>query len=348
MSTPPSCRLSVLLARAAPVGVIFRRGPAKWVQIIQWDTATNTFTPGQWFHGKIDAERSDLSPDGSKLLYFAIKLNGRTISDPEYGTSWTAISRPPYLTALALWPTGYAWGWTYNGGGLFLSNTEIWLDLSEDAEAHPNHTPQGLAVRNRKENPYGGRELAEDKRRARDGWERIQEWQTEDVPGIGPVTLTPRIDRKQSPHRPQALILTTNTADYKRREAYAVEDGTGAQKPLTGVDWADWDHRGRLVFAQKGKILTQDADAIGREPPTELIDLNGNTFENVVRARVGKRVVRRKKGEHGAEPPCFKRTISRLRGHRNCRAGPAPVPTVLFFLSPPLTGEGARDEREGS
>ncbi len=44
MSKPaPPCRLSVILAREAPVGVIFRRGPAKW------------------FHGRIYERRSDLS-----------------------------------------------------------------------------------------------------------------------------------------------------------------------------------------------------------------------------------------------------------------------------------------------
>lgn len=283
MSTAPPCRLSVILAREAPVGVIFRRGPAKWVQLVQWDTATDTFTPGQWFHGKIDAERSDLSPDGSKLLYFAIKLNGRTISDPEYGTSWTAISKPPYLTALALWPTGYAWGWTHGGGGHFLSNTELWLDLLKDGEPHPDHTPQGLTIM-----PQTGYAVAApakgigEMRRARDGWECIQGWQTKYLPGGGIETRGPRIDRKQSLHGPQALILTTNLTNYKSDRTYSVEDGTGARKALTGVDWADWDHRGWLVFARMGKLLAQDADAIGREPPRELIDLSGNTFEAII------------------------------------------------------------------
>ena len=280
MSTPPTCRLSVILAREAPVGVIFRHGPARWVQIVHWDTATDTFTPGQWFHGKIDAEHSDLSPDGSKLLYLAIKITGRTLADPEYGTSWTAISKPPYLTALALWPTGYAWAWEWSGGGWFLSDTEIWLRLSEDAEAHPDHPPQGLTRELRPASRFAA--PLEEQRRARDGWERIQEWQTENVPRRGLVTRLPRIDRKQNPHGPQVLTLTTKTADYKKREAYTVEYGTGEKVLLTGMDWADWDHQGRLVFARTGRLFALGADTIGREPPRELIDLNGNTFENVV------------------------------------------------------------------
>lgn len=46
LSIPPApCRLYAILAREAPGGVIFRPGPSKRVQIVKWDTATDTFTP---------------------------------------------------------------------------------------------------------------------------------------------------------------------------------------------------------------------------------------------------------------------------------------------------------------
>ncbi len=44
--TRPECRLSVILARDATVGVIFRRGPTNWTQVIRWNTATDTFDAG--------------------------------------------------------------------------------------------------------------------------------------------------------------------------------------------------------------------------------------------------------------------------------------------------------------
>ncbi len=50
---PVPCRLLFILARDANKAVIFRRGPTKWVQIILWDTARDTFEQGQWFHGRI-------------------------------------------------------------------------------------------------------------------------------------------------------------------------------------------------------------------------------------------------------------------------------------------------------
>jgi len=55
---PPPCRLQFLLARRAPIAVIFRRGPSKWVQLIKWDTKTDSFEPGQWFHGHVYVGRS--------------------------------------------------------------------------------------------------------------------------------------------------------------------------------------------------------------------------------------------------------------------------------------------------
>ena len=137
------CRLSVLLARSAPHAVVLRRGPARWVQLLKWRTDCDRFEPGQWFKGRVYDRRSDLSPDGSFLIYFASKFNGRTLADREYTYAWTAVSRPPYFTALALWPKGDCW----HGGGLFLGPRRIWLNHKpEVAIPHPKHRPKGLEV----------------------------------------------------------------------------------------------------------------------------------------------------------------------------------------------------------
>jgi len=63
--------------------------------MIRWNTADDTFESGQWFRGRIYDRRSDLSPDGSLLLYFARKINGRTLADKGYTYAWTAVSKPP-------------------------------------------------------------------------------------------------------------------------------------------------------------------------------------------------------------------------------------------------------------
>ena len=129
-------RLFLIFARKSPTAVIFRRGPSKWVQLIKWNTDRDTFEPGQWFNGRIYERRSDLSPDGSLLIYFAQKITARSKKDTEYTYAWTAISRPPFLTALALWPKGDCW----HGGGLFKNSKVVLLNHKPSvARAHPKH-----------------------------------------------------------------------------------------------------------------------------------------------------------------------------------------------------------------
>ena len=122
-STTPPARLWVLLARREPAGVIFRRGPTKQVLLIKWNfRRKDSFEFGQWFKGRIYERRCDLSPGGDLLIYFAAKQK-----PPMY--SWTAISKPPWFTALALWPKGDCW----NGGGWFVDDRKIRLNHREAA-----------------------------------------------------------------------------------------------------------------------------------------------------------------------------------------------------------------------
>lgn len=64
-------RLHVILAREAPKAVVFRRGPSGQVCTLGWDLETDTFAMGQWLKGRIYEYRSDLSPDGELMIYFA-------------------------------------------------------------------------------------------------------------------------------------------------------------------------------------------------------------------------------------------------------------------------------------
>jgi hypothetical protein len=113
-------RVHVLLARDTKVGLVIRRGPSKSVCTVLWDRKRDKFELGQWMRGRIYERRSDLSPDGKHLIYFA--MNGRWESETK--GAWTAISRVPYLKAINLFAKGDCW----HGGGLFLSEREFWLN----------------------------------------------------------------------------------------------------------------------------------------------------------------------------------------------------------------------------
>jgi hypothetical protein len=137
METPP-CRLFVITARDAPIAIVLRRGPSKWYHVLRWHTHNDTFEPGAWFHGRIYEERCDLSPDGSLMVYFCHGGAWR----PDYTASWTAVSRAPWLHALALWP----WGSTWGGGGRFLDNRRLCLPAGANMPTHPDHPAHGLKI----------------------------------------------------------------------------------------------------------------------------------------------------------------------------------------------------------
>jgi hypothetical protein len=271
-----TARIFAILARGAPVGVILRRGPSKQILLLKWHLRSDTLEPGQWFKGRIYERRCDLSPSGDLFIYFAAKHR------PPYGT-WTAISRPPWFTALALWPKGDAWG----GGGMFESELAVALN-------------------------HGSAELAEDfqlKRRMRTtlfgqcpGW-------GEDWP-IYEALLASRgwalIDRPAYPKpnwrdavvwRYKQPIVYEHVGTKHRRLRmsirginqkndawywidYAVLDRAGATLlDLPRTDWADWD-RGDLVYAREGKLfrVPQKSFEAGAPQPKLIADLGSMTF----------------------------------------------------------------------
>lgn len=120
MNTPAQCSLSFVHARDVPRTVILRRGPSRWVRCILWHRDRDTFEDGQWFRGTIRSEDCFLSPDAAHLIYIAHKEDG---PGPEVGYRYTVISRPPWLTALALFPGGRWEGFA----GRFLDNRRFVL-----------------------------------------------------------------------------------------------------------------------------------------------------------------------------------------------------------------------------
>lgn len=113
-------KLFVIFAKSESTAVIIRRGPSRWHHVIQWDTNRDVFTNGAWFKGRIYEDKCDLSPDGKLFLYFVLQGSR---AGTEFTHAWTAISRTPWMHALALWPQGT----TYGGGGRFLDSKTLTL-----------------------------------------------------------------------------------------------------------------------------------------------------------------------------------------------------------------------------
>jgi hypothetical protein len=269
-------RLFPIFARRSHTAVVFRRGPSKWVQVIRWNTKTDAFELGQWFHGRIYELRCDLSPDGSLLVYFAQKISARSLKDKEYTYAWTAISKPPYLTALALWPKGDCW----NGGGLFESDKKLLLYHLEKTKPHPDHKPPGWLHVSLAGCGRGEDDPLFDDRLQRDGWLLKREWQVKNL--MYPKwyqTTQPEVREKTNRKGSGILRLTRSIQRLRYSEEFLVLSDKGAKgTPISRASWADWDQSGRLVFCKEGKVFAAQVTTEGLKAK-ELADFNSSRPE---------------------------------------------------------------------
>jgi hypothetical protein len=248
------CWMFVLLARRASVGVILRRGPTAWWRVTRWDTGRDRFEAGQWFRGRIYPDKCDVSPDGKFLVYFAAKFYPH--ADPKgIGSTWTAVSRPPYLTALALWRGIGTWG----GSGVFLDDRTV-LVATGGWKHHPAHPPGPLCVLE-----YNSLKRGDPRRDVVPCWQN--EW--EGIPDLiqrthpqcgawrktsGRLTLQRDTERAGGPQY--------EYYPSRRRSLYTLYGKDDEPVALFEAHWADWDQQGRLVATVGGRVfegkLTKD------------------------------------------------------------------------------------------
>jgi hypothetical protein len=248
MKPTPPARLHVILAREAPLAVVIRRGPAKQVCTILWNRRTDEFTLGQWLKGRIYEDRCDLSPDGRYFIYFA--YDGR--AHREHGPAWTAVSRAPWLKAIALYSKGSTWG----GGGIFTGLRTYWLDSEH------------VCVQ----------DTTEVRRDVRDVWPQIWHdrwaeagWQfREELDAAGERV---RLRQKELP-RGWLLRIRSGSPGYELEHARSK-----ILKQFPAWEWAEFD-RSRLVWAEKGCLFAAALDReTGVGAPKLLYDFNAMKFE---------------------------------------------------------------------
>jgi hypothetical protein len=265
---PP--RLHAILARDAPFGVVFRRGPSKQVAVYGWTTKDDIFELGQWLKGRIYERRADLSPDGKHMIYFA--MDGKW--QGEMGGSWTAISRAPYLTALHL----YGWGDCWNGGGLFTSNTRYWVNgaglstlpvKSVPCDLSRQDTPPERVTPMRGEDP-----TVYFPKLQRDGWELVE-------PQSGKAR---NIAVFRKPVRAHWAIEKTFHARMRagpNGQSYWETHRLISREGI--LDYPDWewaDVEGRdVVFAKEGAIWRMRVHAKQADTARLLCDFTGMSFE---------------------------------------------------------------------
>ncbi len=283
----PKTELFCILARNAPTAVIFRRGPSKRVLLIKWNLKNDMFEIGQWLKGRIYERRCDLSPKGEKLIYFA--ANWKYHKGPG---SWTAISKPPYLSAVAMWPKGDGWG----GGGLLDSELTILLNHREGEMKLADDFFLGKNVKVRPFGEHAG--WGEDDpiyhtRLIRDGWYVVQEGRVKKPDWYAKIVWVyqePRVYEKKSPKSKTGLALHMRIKGINEREKswYLIDheivsnDGNSVLS-LPRTSWADWDSNGDLLYADAGKLLrlpySNKPENFNTDNVKEIADFNDLKFE---------------------------------------------------------------------
>jgi hypothetical protein len=249
-------------AARAPIVAVLRRGPSDWSHVGRWDVARGVYEPGAWIRANLYPQRCDLSPDGRWLCYFTLKGGARW----SVGATYLAISRLPWLTALAAWATCGTW----TSGLHFVEDRSVWQVGTPDAgDLAPCRARVGLAVTR----PAS---FAVERRR---GWT-----ETADTPPPVPgdmwdeqreVTM-----EKPRPSSAGAVRLRVRGwyAAFRALEpkpdtiVYEVKDRDDMMV-LGDVQWADWDADGRLLVATRdGRLEIRDG-AHPTRPGAEHADL---------------------------------------------------------------------------
>jgi hypothetical protein len=275
--------LYFIVARARPVAVVFRLGPSRQVEVLTWDLRSDELLAGQWLKGRIYERRCDLSPSGRLLVYFAAKY--------ETGMrTWTAISRPPWLTALALWPKGDAWG----GGGLFDGEGSLRLNHRPGEASRDERFAMARSFKVKPLGDHAGQ--GEDDpihrmRLERDGWtfvdtgtiERLHRGQSPWVTFDPPIRYRRRVgDARRGPTLELDIeALAARDGPWYVQTARLL-DGDEVIRDLGRVDWVDRGPEGALLLAAEGRLSRLDAaDARmwANDDLREVADLRTDLFE---------------------------------------------------------------------
>jgi hypothetical protein len=261
MSKIVTPRIYCIPATKAPIVAVFRRGPTNWSHVGRWDLAANRYQPGAWLGGRIFPRRSDLSPDGRFLCYFAHQPSATW----DHGDSYVAVSKLPWLAALHAFGTGGTWTRGYH-----FTEEEEW----EHAENAKLPIPYGLR-------PIPVVQFANERRR---GWEEADDSPRRDPNDTWDERRNARIQKRQPGGNRLLCVESLGWAGGEFGVDQSVDgvrvgywlETNGDIQPLNHLQWADWDRDGRLLVATRsGKLqiwnLSGDEPEIGFEENLSLL-----------------------------------------------------------------------------
>lgn len=258
-STAPLPRICCVTDPTARVAAVLERRPRKWWRVGRWDLVTGRYDGGAWFRGTLYPQCCDLSPGGRWLSYFARKNDSAWPA----GSTYNAVSRLPWLKALAAWRESGTW----SRGLHFVADTGVWevgVPAVGDAAACRAvcgmrfTAPAQFATERRR----GWREAeANQEREPNDVWDERREVVMEkSMPANNRHILTVRGKFEAFRTSPDRRLPRPSPYTLLR---------SGRAETLAGVQWADWTCEGHLATAtdQMLRILDTQRGRVVSETP---------------------------------------------------------------------------------
>jgi hypothetical protein len=214
----------------------------------RWDLDKSAYEPGAWLGGRIFPRRSDLSPDGRFLCYFAHKPSATW----EHGEAYVALSKLPWLSALHAFGTCGTW----TRGYYFTEDIG-----KEDLEPLKLPIPYGLCS-------IPVVQFANERRR---GWDEGPDSPPRDPKDMWDERRNARMRKRQPGGQRVLCVENLGRAGVEfesgvddLRVLYSLEDD-GNLEVLDDLQWADWDRNGRLLVATRdGKLQIRDLTGEGQ------------------------------------------------------------------------------------
>ncbi len=98
MTKPAPARLIGYFAKSAPVCIILRRGPSRYILMIKWHTDTDVFEVGQWILGRV--EELTMTKTGSHAAFNVYGGKFKQLNQAPNHGQYSVVCRPPFFTAL--------------------------------------------------------------------------------------------------------------------------------------------------------------------------------------------------------------------------------------------------------
>ena len=272
--------------------------------MLLWDLNTDEVAPGQWIRARVNVRNCDVTPDGRLLVAGLYDPGSRRepAGENSYLTEgWTAISRPPYFTALALWFDGCG------GGGYWSTARDLHL-FERMSEGAPDKggvpgkiRRHGIGLRGQGDT----RPVAA--RLRREGWiaeettksiKLMAGWHSDEAivdrireAGLDLAPLK-AMRASEYPHwvrlgetrwrRPFDGGVLERVGTFEELERITLSEPSGEvrlelERPWNSWGWIDLDSRGRVIYSDRGCLWAWEDFPEGK--PTMIADLNENKFQ---------------------------------------------------------------------